>query len=311
MPFTRIILNPSSGRGAGERSLPLIEAHLKKYGVEYDLRLTGQPWHAAELACQAVREGVQVVASAGGDGTANEAINGLMQARREGLEAALAVIPVGRGNDFAFSMGLPGDLEGACRCLAHGSRRKIDIGRVVGGDYPQGRYFGNGMGVGFDAVVGFIALKMTHLSGFPSYIAAALQAIFLYYKAPRLRLEVDGETFEQRCLMVSVMNGRRLGGGFMMAPAASPDDALLDLCIARQVSRLRIIRLIPYFMQGEQAGQPEIRTLRAHRLTVTALEGTLPAHADGETLCEAGKQLSVEILPLQLDLVCPEKGRSG
>jgi diacylglycerol kinase (ATP) len=307
MPHTRVIVNPTSGRGAGERSIPAIENQLKALGVDYDICRTEGPWHAASLAKQAALEGVQVVASAGGDGTVNEVINGLMQAQQPVAEgAALGVLPVGRGNDFAFSMGLPLDLEAACRCLVQDSRRKIDIGRVAGGDYPQGRYFGNGIGVGFDAVVGFVALKMTRLSGFPSYIAAALQTIFLYYKAPRIHLQVDDQSFDQKCLMVSVMNGRRMGGGFMMAPDARSDDGLLDLCIARQVSRLRIIRLIPIFMQGDQATQPEIRTLRAHTLSITALEGVLPAHADGETLCVEGKQLAVELLPRRLKLVCPQ-----
>ena len=306
MPHTRIIVNPTSGRGAGEQAIPLIESQLKSLGVDFDIRRTQRPWHAAELARQAALEKVPVVAAAGGDGTANEVINGLMLARLEGADAtAMGMLPVGRGNDFAFSMGLPLELEAACRCLAQDCRRKIDIGRVVGGDYPQGRYFGNGIGVGFDAVVGFIALKMTRLSGFPSYIAAALQAIFIYYKAPRVHLHTDDDSFDQRSLMVSVMNGRRMGGGFMMAPDSRSDDGLLDLCIARQVSRLRILRLIPYFMQGDQATQPEIRSLRTRTLSITALEGVLPAHADGETLCVEGKQLTVELLPRQLDLVSP------
>ncbi len=307
MPHMRVIVNPTSGRGAGERSIPEIENQLKSLGVDFDLCRTEGPWHAAELAKLAALNGVRVIASAGGDGTANEVMNGLMQAQQLGAKSpAMGVLPVGRGNDFAFSMGLPADLENACRCLAQDSRCIIDVGRVTGGDYPQGRYFGNGIGVGFDAVVGFVALKMTRLSGFPSYIAAALQTIFLYYKAPRLHIRADDLAFDQNCLMVSVMNGRRMGGGFMMAPDARSNDGLLDLCIARKVSRLRIVRLIPYFMQGDQASQPEIRTLRTRTLSITALEGVIPAHADGETLCVEGKQLDIELLPRCLELVCPK-----
>ena len=307
MVYLRIIVNPTSGRGAGERSIPIIETQLKSTGVDFDLQRTERPWHAAELARQAALDGIPVVAGAGGDGTANEVINGLMLAKEQGTgETAFGMLPVGRGNDFAFSMGLPVDLESACCSLAQDCRRWIDIGRVTGGDYPQGRYFGNGIGVGFDAVVGFVALKMTRLSGFPSYIAAALETIFLYYKAPRIHLQTDESAFDQRCIMVSIMNGRRMGGGFMMAPDSRSDDGLLDLCIARQVSRLRIIRLIPHFMQGDQAAQPEICTIRTRTLTVTALDGVLPAHADGETLCESGQQLSIELLPRQLRLVCPK-----
>jgi len=216
----------------------------------------------------------------------------------------MGMLAVGRGNDFAFGVGIPKGLEAGCRVISNGYRKKIDIGRVVGGDYPEGRYFGNGVGIGFDAVVGFEALKMTRLTGLISYIVAALKTIFLYYQAPFVRIEYDRQELELPALMVSIMNGRRMGGGFMMAPDSSPTDGLLDLCIARQVSRWRIITLIPHFLKGDQAKEEPITTCQARRVVVTALEGTLPAHADGETLCYQGKQLTIELLPTQLEIIC-------
>ena len=90
----------------------------------------------------------------------------------------------------------------------------------------------------------------------------------------------------------------------MMAPDASPADGLLDLCIARQVSRGRIFALIPHFLKGDQAKQAPITTARARQVQVIALEGVLPAHADGETLCVQGKQLAIELLPARLELIC-------
>jgi diacylglycerol kinase family enzyme len=89
------------------------------------------------------------------------------------------------------------------------------------------------VGIGFDSVVGFEALKMTRLTGFLSYIVAALRTIFIYCHAPTLCIEFDGKELTLPALMVSIMNGRRMGGGFMMAPEASPVDGLLNLCIAR------------------------------------------------------------------------------
>jgi diacylglycerol kinase (ATP) len=305
----RIIVNPTSGRGAGLKSVPGIQAQLDRQGLTYDLVLTERPWHAAELAKESVATGYDVVVGAGGDGTANEIINGLMLARIHGQGiAALGILAVGRGNDFAYSMGIPTGLEAGCQTLTRGYRQKIDIGCATGGDYPQGRYFGNGIGIGFDAVVGFEALKMTRLTGFLSYIVATLKTIFLYYQAPLLRISYDGQILTLQALMVSVMNGQRMGGGFMMAPSSSNDDGFLDLCIAGQVSRGRILLLIPHFLKGDQATQKPITTVRAQRLDVTALQGVLPAHADGETLCVQGKQLSIELLPAQLDLICQPEG---
>jgi diacylglycerol kinase family enzyme len=100
--------------------------------------------------------------------------------------------------------------------------------------------------------------------------------------------------------MVSIMNGRRMGGGFMMAPTAETSDGFLDICIAEEVSKAGIFALIPRFMAGSQASHPAISTLQTRRIDVSALEGSLPAHADGETLCETGDRLSIEIRPHQI-----------
>jgi diacylglycerol kinase (ATP) len=300
-----IIVNPISGRGAGEKSIPVIRQYLESLQLTYELLQTERPGHAIQLVEEAAEAGYEAVIGVGGDGTANEIINGLMRLRQSrGRAPAMGMLAVGRGNDFAFGAGIPAGLEEGFKVLTGNYRKKIDIGRATGGDYPQGRYFGNGVGIGFDAVVGFEALKMTHLTGFLSYIVAALKTIFLYYQAPTVRIEYDGESFELPALMVSIMNGRRMGGGFMMAPEASPADGLLDLCIARQVSRGRIFTLIPHFLKGDQATQEPIRTARAQQVQVTALAGALPAHADGETLCVAGKQLTIELLPEQIELIC-------
>jgi len=300
----KILVNPVSGWGLGERSIPQIKALLNTLGLQYDLARTERPWHAAELALQAASDGYDIVVAVGGDGTANEVLNGLMMAKETaGKTSAMGILSVGRGNDFAFGVGVPKDLEKGCQTLAQGRRRLIDAGRVFGGDYPYGRFFGNGVGIGFDAVVGFEAAKMIHIRGLLSYLIAAIKTIYLYYQAPLVQVEYDHNTIQLATLMISVMNGRRMGGGFMMAPQGNPSDGMLDICIATQVSRSRIFGLIPHFLRGTQASQPEIKNLQACRLSVNALQGTLPAHADGETVCTAGQQLTIELLPAQIEMI--------
>ena len=312
MPRFKIIVNPVAGRGEGEKAFPVIQKLLEDLGLDFDMQRTEAPGHAIQLAEQAALEGWDVVTAVGGDGTANEVLNGLARARLNGdSQAALGVITVGRGNDFGFGVGIPPDIELACRSLAQDQRRWLDVGCVRGGDYPQGRYFGNGVGIGFDAVVGFEALKLKRLHGFPSYIVAALKTIFLYFHAPTLQIEFNDQALLQPSLMVSIMNGRRMGGGFMMAPQGKTDDGLFDLCIAGQVSRIGIFGLIPRFMQGTQAGHPAIHTARAAKVTVTAVQGSLPAHADGETLCTAGQKLELEILPKMLQVIVPAEGATA
>jgi diacylglycerol kinase (ATP) len=305
----KVIVNPISGRGRGADSVSQIEALLNTHGLDFEIVSTKRPWEAAELAQEAAAEGFAVVVAAGGDGTANEVLNGLMAAKGAGADIpAMGVLSVGRGNDFAFSMGIPTDLEAGCHTLASDHRRVIDVGWVRGGLFPQGRYFGNGVGIGFDAVVGFEALKLKHLHGFPSYLVAALKTIFLYFQAPQVQIAFDDEVLELPALMVSIMNGRRMGGGFMMAPEGRSDDGLMDVCIARQVSRPQIFALIARFMQGTQDEHPAIQRVLTRELQVTALQRVLPAHADGETLCTDGTELSLELLPRQIELICdPQK----
>jgi len=215
-----VIVNPVSGRGAGEHAIPRVEESLRAAGLDHVLVRTERPWHAADLAQQA----------------------------------------------------------------------SVD---------------------GFDTVVGFEAQKLRHLHGFMAYLVGALKTIFLYFEAPLVRIELDGRAITQRALMVSIMNGRRMGGGFLMAPNGQPDDGLLDLCIAAQISRRAVLRLMPRFMKGTQGSHPAITTERASRVTITAEEGTLPAHSDGETLCTAGKRLDVELLAKQIEIiVAAEDGNS-
>ncbi len=300
----RLIVNPISGRGTGAEAIPVLRQEFSNAGLDFDLELTQRPWHAAELARAAVGEGCENVVAVGGDGTANEVLNGLMLAKNaaEG-SAVMGVIGIGRGNDFAYGMDVPVGLKEGCETIFADRRHTVDVGCVTGGLFPEGRYFGNGVGIGFDAVVGFEALKMKRLTGFLSYVVAALKTMFLYYKAPTVRIEYADERIEIPALMVSIMNGRRMGGGFMMAPQGLNDDGLFDVCIAEEVGKATIFALIVRFMQGTQATHPAIRVGRTNTISVTALQGTLPAHADGETLCTEGDRLVVSIKPAQLEMI--------
>jgi len=304
MPRSLLVVNPTSGRGFAGRSIPIIEQELKKFGIEYKLVLTERPWHAAELTEQGARDGFETVIIASGDGTANEALNGLMRARLAGFtNTAMAQIAVGTGNDFAYGMGIPGGVEACCSIIAKNFRRRMDVGIVRGGDYPEGRYFGNGVGIGFDAATGFVAAKIRWTRGLLLYLIAAIETIFVYYKAPTVKMTYDDQEMVLSPLMLSIMNGRRMGGGFFFAPQGDPSDGSFDLCVARAASQLRIFGLIPYFMKGTQATQKEVIMARASKVHVSAIQGTLPVHCDGETVCFEGKELSIELLPGQIEFI--------
>jgi len=304
MPRYLLIVNPISGRGFAGRSLAVMEQEMHKHGLDYKLVLTERPWHAADLAEQGAREAYEVVVVASGDGTANEALNGLMRAKLAGYDkTAMAQIAVGTGNDFAYGMNIPGGVEIGCKILAENFRRRMDVGIVKGGDYPDGRYFGNGVGIGFDAETGFVAAKIRWIRGLLLYLIAAIETIFIYYKAPTVRLQYEGKELIQPALMISIMNGRRMGGGFFFAPNGDPGDGWFDLCIARSASQLRIFGLIPYFMKGTQATQKEVQMDKGRKVVATAVSGSLPVHCDGETVSFECKELTIELLPAQIEFV--------
>ena len=301
-----VIVNPISGRGLGGRSIEQIESSLQEYGLDFTLVQTERVWHAAELAEGAARDGYDVIICASGDGTVNEAINGIMAARKYGFNGtAFTVLGIGTGNDFAGGTGIPTNLKDGLIALKENKRKKIDIGLVKGGDYPKGRYFGNGIGVGFDAAVGNEAIKVRWTRGLPAYLIGVIKTVFLYYNPAQVEIILDDkETIKQVSLMISVMNGKRMGGGFQMAPESHPDDGLFDLCIAETASKGRILALIPHFIRGTQASQPEVKMRRASKVLIKSLDMTFPAHADGEFICLNGSTLTLELLPKELEIIC-------
>lgn len=304
MPSTLLIVNPTAGRGLALRQLPEMERALKQYQIEYDLALTERPWHAADLAEEGARKGYGTVVVASGDGTANEVLNGLMRAKQAGYDkTAMGQIAVGTGNDFAYGFNIPAGVEAGCRILAENHRRRVDVGFLKGGDYPEGRFFGNGVGIGFDAATGFVAARIRWMRGLPLYLVAAIETVFIYFKPARVHATFDDQELELAPLMFSIMNGRRMGGGFFFAPNGDTSDGLFDLCIAESVSKLRVFGLIPYFMKGTQATQKEVRMAKAKRVMIRSLDGTLPIHCDGETVCEKGKEIEIELLPAQLEFI--------
>lgn len=299
----KIILNPTAGKGTALRAHTLIKDLLTQYELNYEITFTEYPGHAQELALQAAKDRFDYVVAVGGDGTSNEVLNGLMQNRAaDGFLPVMGVIPAGRGNDFAFGAGIPVDIQESCAMLASLPRKWIDIGKITGGDQPEGLYFGNGVGIGFDAVVGFVAAR-SKLKGMLSYLVAALKTIFIYYKTPSILVKFNNESFTVPALMISVMNGRRMGGGFMMAPSAEDTDGKLNLIIVREVPQFSMFGLIVKFMKGSHEADPAVRTAITDALTATAIKGTLPVHADGVTICEEGSEVNITLIPRGLEII--------
>jgi YegS/Rv2252/BmrU family lipid kinase len=304
----KIIVNPTAGKGYGARSVPRIEALLTAQGLNFDLVQTSWAGEAIEIARKAMQDGYDTIVAAGGDGTYQEVINGMLSKEPNSngqTIGTLGLLPVGSGCDFAWSMGVPSDLESACALLAKHQTRIVDVGRISIDGKP--RYFDNTVGIGFEGVVTVEAKKVKYLRGMALYVPVVLKSIFLSLSPAQstITYERDGHAhcLEGSFLMIDICNGMRAGGSFFVAPNAKPDDGLFDICLIPDISRARMLALLPHFLKGTHTNQPEVTILRCDRIEITSPDG-LFAHADGELLCVAAHRIVCETLPKKIRVLC-------
>jgi diacylglycerol kinase (ATP) len=286
-----LILNPYAGRWNAGAMRDEIERELRAAGITCTAQISEERGHATQLARQAVEQGATLVIAAGGDGTVNQVVNGIARAAHG--QAALGVVPVGTGNDFATMLDLPLDLPGACRRIAAGGRRAVDLGRVT---WENGMaYFDNNSGMGLEAMVTLENDRLVHLKGKLRYIVAALLGI-ARYRPWEVTFEFENGRYHGPVALISVGNTRRTGGVFYLTPHAVPDDGQLDFLSAHTPSRLRLMQLLPMAMQGKHIHEPEMTLGRAPRLRLTWNPPT-PIQCDGEVVTENARQIEYELIP--------------
>jgi YegS/Rv2252/BmrU family lipid kinase len=283
-----VIVNPAAGRGkVGRLSGAILKAARERGARAF---LTEGPGHATEIA-QGAPEGARVVA-VGGDGTVHEVLKGLA-----GTGKVLGVVPIGSGNDFARMLGLKGlPWREALEHALFAPEEAIDLGLV------NGEAFGASLGIGFDALVAKKALSAPpFLRGMPRYLYA-LFAVLKDLRLPEGRVLLDGEEVHRgRLLLLAAMNGPMYGGGIPIAPMADPRDGLLSLVLARELSRLGVVLILPRLLLGRHLGHPQILAYSGREVEVE-FPHPVPAHADGELLPEASRYRA-EVRPLGLKVV--------
>jgi len=228
------------------------------------------------------------VIACGGDGTVHEVVNGLMRA---GAKAALGVIPLGSGDDFAKMLGSGDPLE---RILG-GKKRKFDVGTITA--EGETRYFANGMDIGFGAHgARNVASVPGFLTGLGAYLAALVLTLVRYpLLEVRVRLD-DGPERAITTVMAAIMNGTTFGGSFRVCPEARADDGELDVLIVDALGRLEILGLVPRIMRGEHAGDPRLELRRARTVRIDS-EQPLLVEADGEIAFSGARRLEIGLLP--------------
>jgi len=300
----KLILNPMADMGRAWKTANDLRPIAQEFKGELTWSGTVYPTHAIELARQAAEEGYDMVVAMGGDGTAHEVMNGLMQVPAE-KRPVMGIVPIGSGNDFAYSIGA---IQKASHALAHTLKaeniQSVDIGLMTD-EYGRKEYFDNTLGIGFDAVVTIRSHKLPIVKGFLMYLTAVIQTILLNHNPMSMKVETEAGIWEDKLIMLTLCNGPREGGGFMLAPEAKNNDGKMETVAVTNVSRPTMFRLVPEFMNGTHMRFKQVRMGEFKKLSL-ASDRPMYIHADGEVFTSFGsnlKKINVEIMPQALKIV--------
>ena len=285
-------MNPAGGKGEALKLLPQVVESFAPLGVR-DIRQTTVPGQEEQLAREAIARKVDAIIAVGGDGTCSNIANAIL---RSGSACRLAVVPAGTGNDFAKTLGVSRcsvpDIAGL---VSRNRPTSIDVG------VADGRYFINSCGFGFDASVLERTARVKFLKGDALYIYAALTQLFTYRGSPVVVGSHLAGT-RDNLLMVTVSNGRYLGGAFHIAPHASVLDGSLDVCLVRDASVLQRVRIFAAAFRGTHGALPSVTTMQRSELLLSFRSAPL-MELDGELRQSRSEELRIECMPRALSVI--------
>lgn len=289
-----IIINPNAGKGLGYRLAHQIESMFKEREFDFTTRYTYGMKHAIDIAKNAVYEGYTCIVAVGGDGTINEVANGIAEAKHK---IKFGVVSIGTGNDYIKAVGIPDNLSDAVDTVVKGRTRKVDIGQV------ENHYFVNGLGIGFDAKVAEDLYKVKRLKGYSAYLYSVVKNFF-FFRNPEVELDFKNELIKRKTMMVSIMIGNYLGGGFYLTPEAKVDDGLFDVLSLGDFKLLQRFMHLPKVPKGTHFILDQVELYQTDEITVSS-EDDLKVHIDGEMADINSKKFKVKLLKHKIDLIVP------
>jgi diacylglycerol kinase (ATP) len=260
----RLLVNPSSGTDRAPLLLPFVNARLRTIVDRLDITMTISAVDAEQAAARAVDEGCGALYVAGGDGTLNAVLRGLL-AHGGALDTLpIGVIPLGTGNDFAKALGLSEDVHDAVEHLLERRVAAVDVGTL------NGRPFVNTSAGGFVADVSEAVTEgLKDVAGKLAYFIGGARAL-LGSEAFTARLtppagdpaspEWSGDLELE---MFAICNARMIGGGYPIAPEALIDDGLLDVFLVKRMPLLEFVRVLQTIAAGEHRADPRVHHFRA------------------------------------------------
>ncbi|MEI6275554.1 MAG: diacylglycerol kinase family protein [Prolixibacteraceae bacterium] len=283
----QVVLNPHAGGGKGAHDQKIIEQLLRQSDIHYQLSISQFPGHAIELTRNLVREGATHLIVAGGDGTLNEVVNGIFQAEQQSHhEITLGMLPVGTGNDWIKTFGIPDHYQKAIDIIKTNKTVKQDVGEItchIDGQTSV-RYFANIAGFGFDALVAKNAnnLKFKGITGIRVYIQSLFSG-YVNYKSRNTRIIIDGTSLEVNLFSASIGIGKFNGGGMMQVPEANPLQGLFHITVIRKIGIWGILTNFKGLYSGDFIRDFRVSTHVGQAIEI-ASDTPLPGESDGETL---------------------------
>jgi YegS/Rv2252/BmrU family lipid kinase len=274
-----LLVNPAAAGGKALGALPKIEDELKRIGAEYRVVRSDSGDHAKQLA-RAIAEDGEVAVAVGGDGLVGTLAGALDEGR-----GALAIIPSGRGNDFARVLGIPTDPVAAARLAAQGEERRFDVGRV------DGNTFVGIASYGFDSECNRIANETKLIRGNLVYAYSALR-VLASWKPARFTVTVDGERHEYSGYSAAVANSKAFGGGMYLVPHAELDDGKLDVFMVADQSKWRYVKGLAKVFKGTHLDDPAVAIARGEVVEIAA-DRPFTVYADGDPLAELPATVTV------------------
>ena len=297
-----LVINPKASKGKGEVKARKISDYFISRGWGCTVAYTRDVGHAEKLARSGAEHGFPVIVAAGGDGTVNEVVNGIM---KSGLQhkVKMGIIPIGRGNDYAWVAGIPTSWKKAADMIIDGSTKETDVGRAVG--EGEDKYFLNGMGFGFEPMVNFKAQEFRHINGMASYVIAFLHILMSPPEGYDVSISFDGgEERRFKTQQISINNGRRMGSSFLMTPKAEIDDGLFDYMFTNRLYKgLGLIGLVIKFLRGAMVSDKvNFSYGNARKVELNVYGKGIEAHVDGEEFTRCGNSFTVEVIPSAIHL---------
>lgn len=287
---TIFAVNPKAGKGNRIENLTADIEKIKnsnKYDIEiYFTKCQGDAENFVKKYCtEHINEELRFIAC-GGDGTLNEVLNGAINHEN----VSIGVVPIGTGNDFCRNFPTECDFTNV-EAQVYGKTVKCDAVKhnvELNGKVNE-RYCTNMFNIGFDCNVADMTASMKKIpliSGSVAYLISIF-AILIKKKGANLRISADNkEIYKGGLLLTSIANGSFCGGGVFSNPMAAINDGMIDVNIVKNISRTRLISLLPSYMKGTHMQIKNIDKIllytKCKTMEIEALDGNMRLCTDGE-----------------------------